>query len=160
MKQLSWELGLWATTMILSAIVARSVRSLGEPAVLAPTLGRVLTLRTNWAEVNDSVISAADYVAAHDPFRVDHTPSAVSYGSTAVTLTTSNKTPPPVLRGIVGEAGRWRAILSGVPGRAQDVLLQSGDTAGGLRIRRISADVVVIDSQDTTWAIRLVTPWP
>jgi hypothetical protein len=47
------------------------------------------------------------------------------------------------------------ALLDGVPGVDGSRAMQRGDTAGGLRLRRISPREVVMTGYDTTWTLRL-----
>jgi hypothetical protein len=47
------------------------------------------------------------------------------------------------------------ALVDGVPGMDRSRAMQRGDTAGGLRLRRISPREVVMTGYDTTWTLRL-----
>jgi hypothetical protein len=64
--------------------------------------------------------------------------------------------PKPVIQ-LVGIA--WGsepvALLDGVPGMEGSRAMQRGDTAGGLRLRRISPREVVMTGYDTTWTLRM-----
>lgn len=46
-----------------------------------------------------------------------------------------------------------RVVLEGVPGREGAVVLTAGDTAGGLRVRRLEPGRAVIAGHDTTWVL-------
>jgi hypothetical protein len=46
-------------------------------------------------------------------------------------------------------------LLDGVPGVDGSRAMQRGDTAGGLKVRRISPREVVMTGYDTTWTLRL-----
>ncbi len=47
------------------------------------------------------------------------------------------------------------ALLDGVPGVDGSRAMQRGDTAGGLRVRRITPREVVMTGYDTTWTLRI-----
>lgn len=47
------------------------------------------------------------------------------------------------------------ALVDGLPGMDGSRAMQRGDTAGGLRLRRISPREVVMTGYDTTWTLRL-----
>lgn len=127
-----------------------------------------------------SVDSAAEYVAAHDPFRFSHTPPTVTYspGQESAPYVPPPPAPPRpsiTLKGIVGGTSRWSAVLVGVPGREAGVLVRQGDTlslagpapsmsapAGAptpvahvLRVRRVGRDTVIVQGLDTTWTLTL-----
>lgn len=113
----------------------------------------------------DSVAHSADRIVAKDPFRISHTPSSIVYAP-GMSQSPQAYQPPPappkpqlLLRGIFGERGRFRAILLGVPGRPDGAIVQAGDTAGGLRVRRISRDTVIVQGLDTTWTMTVHAEW-
>lgn len=54
---------------------------------------------------------------------------------------------------------RPAALLDGVPGHDGSMLLQIGDTAAGLRLRRIERDRVIVTGMDTTWTLTLRQAW-
>jgi hypothetical protein len=64
--------------------------------------------------------------------------------------------PKPVIE-LVGIA--WGsepvALLDGVPGVEGSRAMQRGDTAGGLRLRRIAPREVVMTGYDTTWTLQI-----
>lgn len=44
----------------------------------------------------------------------------------------------------------WRAIMSGVPGRDGGVVVNPGDTVGGIKVRSIRRDTVIVQTKDST----------
>ena len=104
-------------------------------------------------EVPDSLV--ARVVGGH-PFRPDRRSAPNRYepspmGREAITS-------PPPLRPALRLAGLlWgsvpRVVLEGVPGREGAVILAAGDTAGGLRVRRLEPGRAVIAGHDTTWVL-------
>jgi len=100
----------------------------------------------------DSVAGAVLHVA---PFREDGRPSRVVYDPARPTgMQIDQGTPRPtlVLSGIL-EGRAPLAVLDGIPGREGAVVLALGDTAGGLRIRRIKEGQVTVTGMDTTWTL-------
>ncbi|HVS59775.1 MAG TPA: hypothetical protein VHE82_03665 [Gemmatimonadaceae bacterium] len=94
---------------------------------------------------------AADSVVATDLFRLDRHPSRLGLGSPAIAL-------PPVgiatpfrleLSGVSG-GPPWRAIVSGIPGHDGGVVVKAGDTLGGIRVRTIRRDTMIVQMKDST----------
>jgi hypothetical protein len=105
----------------------------------------------------DSITTAANRVAETDPFRLDRRPASVAYRPDLEDMAPPPKPPKPrpVLDGIVGGA----ALLDGIPGQSGTAILHAGDTIGGLRIRRVGRDTVVVTGADTTWRLTLRQAW-
>jgi hypothetical protein len=70
------------------------------------------------------------------------------------------KPPKPHLAvaGILG-GPPWTALLDSVPGRDGSVLVKRGDTLGGLKIRSVGRDTVVVQGTDTLWKLVVKRPW-
>lgn len=64
--------------------------------------------------------------------------------------------PKPVLTlvGLVLD-GAPRALIQGIPGATGARMLGEGDTAGGVRVRRIQSDRVRLTGHDTSWTLKL-----
>lgn len=113
----------------------------------------------------DSIASSADRIASRDPFRLSHAPATVPYAperrGAAPAIQSRPVAPRPNLsvRGILGNSNLWRAILVGVPGHSEAVLVNPGDTLGGLRVRRITRDTVFVRGIDTSWALTVRGGW-
>ena len=93
---------------------------------------------------------AADSVVVGDPFRIARKPARVAFGTPPV-----NAPPTPLriqltLGGIIG-GPPWRAILDGIPMLEGSTVVAAGETIGGLRIRAVRRDTVVVQGMDTTW---------
>jgi hypothetical protein len=99
-----------------------------------------------------------------DPFRVDHTPARARFDPWASAHQQSVPPPPapprPALR-LVGMIGGppWTALVEGIPGREDGVLLRLGEEAGGIRMTRLYGDTVEFTGFDTTWALRARPTW-
>lgn len=113
----------------------------------------------------DSVRAAAARVVEHDPFRLDHHPATVHYRPEQEGGAQQSPPPPPkppkphlALSGIVG-GPPWSAILDSVPGRDGGVLVRKGDTLGGLRVRSVGRDTVIVQGADTVWKLTVKRPW-
>lgn len=153
---------LWMLTAIAAALAvagwhyaARDVDAERMPALRGVSEAR----RAN----ADSLRAAATTVAMHDPFRVDHQPSSVAYRPELEGVAPSPPAPKPpkphlMVAGIIG-GPPWQALLDSVPGRDGSVLVHKGDTLGGLRVRFIGRDTVVVQGVDTTWRLIVRQPW-
>lgn len=113
---------------------------------------------------NDGVVApsepidiAARRVVETDPFRLDRKAASVAYRPDLEGLAPLPKPPKPllVLNGIVGPT----ALLDGVPGQSGTAIVHVGDTLGGLRIRRVGRDTVVVTGADTIWRLTLRQTW-
>lgn len=109
----------------------------------------------------DSVAASAAYTAEHNPFRLNRRPAsataAVASGEAGATTVAR---PAILLKGVVGATRAWQAVLEGIPGRSGSVVVTQGDTVGGLRIRRIGRDTVVVQGPDTTWKLTVKRQGP
>jgi hypothetical protein len=101
--------------------------------------------------------SAAHEVAATDPFRLDRHPASVAYRPELEGVAPPPKPPKPqlVLEGLVGGA----ALIDGAPGHPATAIVHAGDTLGGLRIRHVGRDTVIVTGADTTWRLTLRRAW-
>jgi hypothetical protein len=112
----------------------------------------------------DTLSRAASRLAETDPFRLDRRPAALAYQITFDGAAPAPPRPPRpalVLKGIVG-AGRpasWVALLDGVPGHGETAVVREGDTLGGLRVRHVGRDTVVVTVTDTTWRLTVRQAW-
>ena len=107
--------------------------------------------------------NAAAALRQRDLFRLDRRPSDVRYNPwepAGVTAAPPARPPRPNLAvaGIVG-GPPWNALVQGIPGREGGALLAVGDTAGGIRIVRITRDTVYLAGLDTTWALTQRRSW-
>lgn len=71
-------------------------------------------------------------------------------------------TPPKPLLSLAGIVwGRHPlAVLEGVPGAAEPRVVAQGDSAGGLLVRLVARDRVVVIGFDTLWTLKLKVSWP
>ena len=105
--------------------------------------------------------SLGDFVVRRDPFRAGRRPAEVVYDPAGSAATAPADIPPKpelVLSGIV-----WgvipAAVLEGLPGLPEPRVVREGEVVGGLRIRRITRDRVVITGMDTLWTLTVREPW-
>lgn len=105
----------------------------------------------------DSIDASARNVVETDPFRLERRPSSIVYQPTLEGTTPPPKPPKPqlVLEGLVGSS----ALIDGAPGHPVTAMVHAGDTIGGLRIRRVGHDTVVVTGADTTWRLTLRQSW-
>jgi hypothetical protein len=153
---------LWGAAVLLAGVAAgrwreasaasaeASVNLIPPATVAAPKIGK------------DSLARIARFTADHNPFRLNHQPGASgpSTNEAASVGIAKPAAPKPalVLKGMVGAAPAWQAVLEGVPGRQGSVVVAQGDTIGGLRVRRVSRDTVVVQGADTNWKLTLERP--
>ena len=155
MKRIVVEWALWFGALLFAAISVKTFRLPRQDDVGELRIPSVQEPRANRDQWGDSVASAAAMVADHDPFRITHEPSDVSFGETVASPSRPATSRPTLsLRGLVGAGGRWSAVILGVPGQPGTVLVTAGDTLAGLRVRRVTSTAVVIDALDTTWVLK------
>ena len=108
----------------------------------------------------DSIDSALDVLEARDPFERWRGSRTVPPPPPAVAPEPARAPRPTlVLRGIVGTAPNWRAVLDGIPGTDGGALLAAGDSIAGLRVRRVTSDSAVVQGADTTWRLGVPKSW-
>lgn len=157
-----WEVGLWLLGIGGGIVGARQWRGELQARGIAtvPVVQPIPTL----GQVADTAITlAATYLASHDGFRIDRRGPA---GTTLTQRAPDAPLPPPappkptlVLRGIVGTAPRWQAVLDGIPEQQGSVLLAAGDTIRGFKVTRIGGDTVVVRGADSTWKLTVRRQW-
>ena len=112
----------------------------------------------------ESLRAVSQGIVAHDPFRLDRHPSPVPYRPELDGVIAATPPPPKppkprlALAGILG-GPPWTALLDSVPGREGSVLVRRGDTLGGLRIRSVGRDTVIVEGADTVWKLGVKRPW-
>ena len=155
---------LWASTIVVVLLLPLGWRlgASNSGSAIRPLPG---SERQTLVIPTDSVRAAAARIAVHDPFRLDHHPASVPY--TLGGEPGAQHAPPPApkppkphlaLSGIVG-GPPWSAILDSVPGRDGSVLVQKGDTLGGLKVRSVGRDTVIVQGADTVWKLIVKRPW-
>lgn len=103
----------------------------------------------------DVLQRAADSLVANDVFRIERKPSKVAFGAPQPN-TVPPAPPKPIIQLVLGGVmggPPWRAVLSGVPGRDGSVVVATGDTLGGLKVKSVRPDVVIVQGPDTTWTL-------
>lgn len=154
------------TEFVIDALARVAADSLTSPRQQIPPVKSTATLPLQLEIPRDRVVNgidadelmhAADSVSASDPFRLARHPSSVPFGAPAlpaIPVTPARARPVLVLGGIVG-GPPWRALVAGVPGREGSVVLVTGDTIGGLKVRSVGPREVVVASPDTVWKLRV-----
>ena len=148
MKSWFLERGLWAlavaaiATMAGQALASSKPRAPGENPL--PAMHGVLMYDAS------QLLDAADSITATDPFRLDRHPARPGDGRSPVGSPSPELA--PVLRlQLSGVSGGppWRAIMSGIPGRDGGVVVNTGDTLGGIKVRTIRRDTVIVQTKDS-----------
>lgn len=155
-----WERVLWMVAVLAGGYGLHGARSaIASTPRPAGALAPPVALR----EVDpEAAFKAAEYISQHDPFRTDRKPAAVVYSPVADGAPPPPPAPPKptlVVRGILGGAPTWEAILDGVPGREGSVVVHTGDRYAGLTIKRVTRDTVVVRGADTTWTLTVKQAW-
>lgn len=153
------EISLWSAVAVFGAITmvtARAPRAElhGEVTAAKP---RATSTASMMRDIEDAAVSLPET----DPFRAARRPSPIAYAPDRV----GGPPPPPraprpglSVSGIIG-GPPWSAVLEGIPGQQRSTVLHPGDTLGGLRIRAVRRDTVVITGLDTTWRLSVRRTW-
>ena len=154
MKPWMLERVLWTIAVGAGAMTAGQVLLSSKPSSLAGS--PLPSMRGVMMYDPAQLMNAAESVAASDPFRLDRRPSGPPLDQPAMALPVTVTAPPLQLElnGVIG-GPPWRAIVSGIPGREAGVVVRAGDTLGGMRIRTIKRDIVVIQAGDSTMTLTL-----
>jgi hypothetical protein len=151
------ELGLWGGALAFAAVAALGARA---PRAEAAGATSFMAAAAMPAHVSDADASLASLVAT-DPFRAARHASPLAYKPELEGAPPPPPRPPrPALAvsGIIG-GPPWSAVLEGVPGREQGAVVRGGDTLGGLKVRAVKRDTVVITGMDTTWRLIVRRAW-
>ncbi len=158
-----------ATQVNASLVVAGSFGlAMGVRLVAAPLVRVTVPPRVGIAPPTATAAPAGhpdSLVAAflgRDPFRVARRPSDVVYDPVRLAQPAAPPLPKPALAlvGIVWDSGRDpTALVEGLPGADGPRPVRQGETVGGLRVKTIKPDRVVITGLDTTWTLTVREPW-
>lgn len=142
--------------------IALGVRLVALPLARVEVPPRVSTVSSVSVAEQAQPESLATPLVGKDPFRVVRRPSPVSYDPVRFAQPAASRPPMPALAllGIVWATGRNpTALVEGIPGVDGPRPVEQGDTVGGLRVRKILRDRVVITGFDTTWTLTVREPW-
>ena len=118
--------------------------------------------------VEDTVPSASrrsglDAIVAHDVFRRNRVAPAKAYDGVQIEAARSAPPPAPTPRPVLILSGiLWgaqpEALVDGIPGSDGSRLMHRGDSLGGIRLRSLTRDHVVLAGMDTTWTLFIRKP--
>lgn len=161
------ELALWSLAALLVVGAAAEWQLMRAHAVIAARSAvesRAATaLASGGFATADSLAAWMRAAVDRDPFRLLRHPSPIAYQAVFDGVPASPAPPKPshpalALAGIVG-GPPWAALVEGIPGREGATVVRAGDTLGGLRIRAVGRDTVIVRGADTTWKLVLKRPW-
>jgi hypothetical protein len=142
LERFLWTLSVAAIALLLGQLHSGSRRSL--PTARAFAVPEVQTYDA--AQLS----KVADSVASSDPFRSERNLSAAAAGQAVAAPSASPVSAPHLeLSGLSG-GPPWRAIMSGIPGHEGGVVVSAGDTLGGMRVRTVRRDTVILETKDST----------
>lgn len=157
MTRAQWERLLWMTSAVVAVVAYTRLHGHpnDDPQMPVGTIGADPTVGMFDA---DTLAKAAERVVARDPFRLDRHPASVAFATTPSGMPGPIVPPQPavrlVLHGTIG-GPPWKAILSGIPGHDGTTLMSTGDTLGGVLVRRVARDSVLVRVKDSTWTVTL-----
>jgi hypothetical protein len=142
--------------------IALGVRLVAWPIARLEVPPRVSMVPSTSAAEPTQPESLGASLAGKDPFRVSRRPATVVYDPARFAQPVATRPPTPALA-LVGIAWDTRrkptALVEGIPGVDGARPVEQGDTVGGLRVRKILRDRVVITGFDTTWTLSVREPW-
>jgi len=153
------ELSLWTLSLVFATIGMLEVRDVAGMRTSAPSE----SLPAADGAVSLSTVGVDAAFAAHDPFRILRHPSPLPYRPELEGIAPAPPPPKPpnpvlTLAGVLG-GPPWEALLEGVPDHATAVVVREGDRLGGLLIKAVTRDSVIIQSKDTTWHLVIKRGW-
>ena len=157
---------LWIATAI--AIVGGGATWVRESraAPVRSTRAPIITAPGSIAMIDSSSLSdAVDRVFEGNLFRRERRPAdpGATVAGGAAPMPPQLPQPPkppkphPILRGLLG-GPPWDAVLEGVPGREGNVVVRVGETSGGLTVRAVRRDTVIVQGADTIWKLTFHRP--
>lgn len=159
MTRRTLERMLWISAVWVAAIGAQHYASgrIGDDYRLIASVRMALPPAVRMF-ARDTLRGAAARTTEHDPFRLERRPASVAFSTTPLGPVLPQAPVGPTihiaLQGTIG-GPPWQAILSGIPGHDGTTVVRSGDTLGGIAIRRVSRDSVVVRVKDSTWTVTL-----
>lgn len=153
------EMSLWSLAAGFGAIAMVTARA--PRAEIAAQRNEARPHAVSTASTMRDIADAAISLVEADPFRDARHPSPIAYAPDREGAPPPPPRPPrPGLSvsGIIG-GPPWSAVLEGIPGQQGSIVLRQGDTLGGLKIRAVKRDTVVITGMDTTWRLSLRRAW-
>jgi len=149
LDRLLWAVSVGAIAVTVGQIVVRQESSPVSQRSL-PAIRAVLTYNPR------ELLEAADSVASIDPFRLDRHPShpTLSPPTIATPSTNASQQFRMALTGISG-GPPWHAIISGIAGHEVGAVIKAGDTLGGIKVRTIRRDTVILQTGDSTLTLTL-----
>ena len=151
------EIACWCAAAALGVVALLGARQ-PRAADAASALPRIAASGSAAAADINAAVSA---LVATDPFRAARHSSPVAYRPDLEGAPPPPPRPPRpglAVSGIIG-GPPWSAVLEGVPGREGGAVVRTGDTLGGLRVRAVGRDTVVITGMDTTWRLIVRRAW-
>jgi hypothetical protein len=112
---------------------------------------------------DDTLEALSELVIAGDPFRLSNDEADVRFvagtegGAAPPGAPPRGPRPALTLKAIVG-GPPWQAVIDGLPGQQTSTVAHDGSVYGGLQVRRVSRDSVVIQGADTTWILTFRGP--
>lgn len=148
-----WGPAVAGATLALPFLLAAALFRPALPLRAAPPVSPERADTARMTSFTDSLGRVAERRA---PFRVDGRPSPVPYDPARLDQPVGDRPPRPQLSltGVVG-GNVPGAVIAGIPGRDGPLLLNVGDTAGGLRVVAIRNGGVTVRGSDTTWMLRV-----
>ncbi len=155
-------LGLGSAAVLAVVVAGRAWGGPSTEARPVTALGASLNAR---APDSGPFIDSLALVAERNPFRVNRRPASRAYDPAEARNPVPPAEPAVSIRPALFVSGiSWgrppSALLEGVPAADGPRVVRSGDTLGGLTIRRISQEHVTVSGYDTVWVLSLRQPWP
>jgi hypothetical protein len=149
LDRLLWAVSVGAVAVTVGQIVV-GPKSTPVSQGSLPEMRAVLTYNPR------ELLAAADSVTSTDPFRLDRHPSqpTLSPPTIASPSTNASERLRMALTGISG-GPPWHAIISGISGHEDGAVMKAGDTLGGIKVRTIRRDTVILQTADSTLTLTL-----
>ncbi len=158
------ELAAWSIAIAGSALAVSGWRSSSRMAADSAVVPSLLASPAEpRALKGDSLDRSVARIVASDPFRIARRPASVSFATEQIGVPAAPPPPRPprpqlALAGILG-GPPWEALLEGLPDRPSATLVRAGDVFGGLKVRAVMRDTVIVQGADTVWKLTMKRSW-
>jgi len=161
-RRLAVELILWSAGVVGAALAVAGCQSISASLAAVASHGETTLARIETQDTTTRRTGTSATIVASNPFRLSRQPSRFGYQSgdrgMLPPVVPNVVRPPFSVSGFVG-GPPWEAIIEGLAGHENGLVVRAGDVIGDMKITRIRRDTVVVRGRDTTWNLTVRRTW-